>query len=101
MFRFVVMVGLWVVMGAALGNAFDDCILEHVRGVSDPAAVRAIRESCLKTVLPKVPPKCVGSGDTTTLERQFPVLESLFYQMCLDDCARASWWSRHFGDCRP
>jgi hypothetical protein len=98
---------------------YSDCILENMKGVNNGFAAHQIKNACREKALPYVPAKCIedipnissenkigsyqegGSDNRSLLERLAnvgPVNTVNF--ACIEECLNASYWSKHFGDCK-
>lgn len=95
---------LWLVSAAAGAGEYDDCILENLKGVTDRVAVYEVKAACRHKALPYVPAKCQPDPDyvpRTSLELKLAALHFDVPCALLETCLNASWWSKHFGECRP
>jgi hypothetical protein len=81
----------------AVAGPYEDCILQNMKGVQDRLAAVEVKRACLQKTTPR---KCrqflTKSGSAQ------PRLNWIDFDLdvCLADCAEASWWSRTFGECR-
>ncbi|MDD5578141.1 MAG: hypothetical protein PHY16_02530 [Methylobacter sp.] len=79
---------------ACLAGEYSDCILENMKDVNDRLAVIQVKSACREKALPYVPEKC----------RDIPTggLFAEYYNLdiCTNNCLNASYWSKHFGDCK-
>jgi len=92
---------------------YSDCILENMKGVGTPSAAYQVRLACKEKVLPYVPAKCLHKNDKNNT---MPATENPFdtsdrmdaldrllskgREDCINSCLNASYWSKHFGDCK-
>jgi hypothetical protein len=93
--------GLLAIPGLGVAGPYEDCILQHMKGVQDRLAAAEVRRACLQKTTPN---KCrqyltkSGSGQPVSASRSIWI--DLDLDACLADCAKASWWNRTFGECR-
>jgi hypothetical protein len=76
-----------------IAGEYSDCILENMKGVGTPAAVFQVKKACEEKVLPYVPEKCSIGNDYS----EFNLAIS---KACINKCLNASYWDKHFGDCK-
>jgi hypothetical protein len=78
---------------------YDDCILENMKSAGSREAALLIMTACRsKYPLPPIPAKCANLPDREALD-WFSGINPR--QQCIDECNKESYWSRHFGDCKP
>lgn len=92
-------------------GAYEDCILNNMRGVQDRLAAAEIRRACKEKATPKKcrdselmkpkPTEIVFNDGTKATVATSLAPESLpaARDECIADCAKATYWSRTFGEC--
>lgn len=81
-----------------LAGEYSDCILENMRNVGTDAAANAIRHACRKKALPYIPAKCNDIAPPTEIN-EFSIFDDT-PAGCINSCLDASFWSKHFGECK-
>lgn len=85
---------------AGLFGNYDDCVLDNMKEGLSTAGVLAVKQSCRNKYpsKPYVPEKCRdimnSNEDGRTFNELFP------QEACINKCLNASYWSKHFGDCK-
>jgi len=87
---------------------YSDCILENMKGVSNGFAANQVKNACEEKALRYVPAKCFTTDEQrATLRATFALLhltpsfdEYIINSACVNECLNASYWSKHFGDCK-
>jgi hypothetical protein len=77
---------------------YSDCILENMKGVNNGFAAHQIKNACREKALPYVPAKCKATFNNIFSRDNFNIPFS--EEDCIDKCLNASYWSKHFGDCK-
>ena len=91
---------------SCLAGEYSDCILENTKGINDSLIARQIEAACRKQSLPYVPAKCRNLPLTHTPSSQFSGLVGNYKALtatdadCVESCLDASYWSKHFGECK-
>ncbi|HSN23625.1 MAG TPA: hypothetical protein VLS45_05575, partial [Methylomicrobium sp.] len=74
--------------------------------VDAPAAINAIKQACKEKALPYVPANCKNltlkhpvSIQYTEFSESYSALNEKDIE-CVNKCLDASYWSKHFGDCK-
>lgn len=98
-------------------ETLQECLLENLKGVNDKHVAAMIRKACEEKTVPK---KCRGKSKESQLVEggkaepdssgkiDLDALEKTLrtrprspspYDKCLEECKRAGYWSRHYGEC--
>jgi hypothetical protein len=98
---------------SGFAGEYSDCILENMKGVNDRFAASHIKIACREKALPYVPAKCkkpiqiqanfFDQFDTKPKwDELSPVdpFSAIATDSCINNCLNASYWSKHFGDCK-
>jgi hypothetical protein len=105
-----------LISGPCIAGEYSDCILENMKGVSSAGETFAIKQACREKALPYVPEKCRKTLGDILRQHGFdtpeqtghiaPNSDSLARHIssssedCINSCLNASYWSKHFGDCK-
>jgi len=81
---------------ACFAGEYNDCILENMKSVATPPAAYAIKQACREKSLPDAPAKC---KDLQVEGLSNPYIK-IIAEYCIEECMKASYWSKHFGDCK-
>lgn len=97
---------------SCFAGEYSDCILENMKGVNDRFAARQVKSACREKALPYIPAKCIDMNAEKKIDdssiagmpyeefRAKYLTNNELYSMCIEKCLNASYWSKHFGDCK-
>lgn len=112
--RALFLAGLALVPVLAQAGPYEDCILQNMKGVQATNAANAVMRACKEKTTPK---KCRNIGyevvnqpanffdkfDVKGARKagyQDPEIIAAMTELCLKECAEATYWSRTFGECK-
>lgn len=115
----VISVFLWVVVCPQIVRAesYEDCILDHMKGVSDRLAAANVREACAVKAIPKMCKQDYRTGfldryQRPASDRHSPNDDWIYqafgsqsdseyakFEACMKKCEGAGFWDRTFGSC--
>jgi hypothetical protein len=91
---------IWLISAPCFSGEYSDCILENMKGVNDRLAVIQVKSACREKALPYVQAKCyIKDTPSSNPPGQW---DQLFIkdEGCINNCLNASYWSKHFGECK-
>lgn len=92
-----------LISDSCIAGEYSDCILENMKGVNVQSAANQVKIACREKALPYIPAKCYRTEEQAKMLLNIPNLSYDEYSKnseCIEKCLNASFWSKHFGDCK-